>query len=244
MVTVASSVLDGCSAITSRSASRALAWASCRQRSTDTRRGLVDHPGERRLAGAEPDRRGGLDLIVDIVALRRCVHDPRDAEIEPRAGPHVDHDRHRRPQVDVERQVGNLLPGGADADDRAVVARGIERGEQAPVVAARLRDAGRRRRRRGSPGRSRARRHCESAARPRCPSRRHSSSPCRAAGRSPRRRPPPPRAPPRGGSRRARTRKPAPPRGQRKPAAAPQGSSASARSPCAVCLSFCRWCFD
>ena len=103
-------------------------------------RGLVDHSGECRLAGAKSDRGGGLHLVVGIVVFRWRVHDPRDAEIESRPGPDVDHDRNRRPEVDVERQVGNLLPGGADAYDRAVVAGGIEGGEQSPVVAARLRD--------------------------------------------------------------------------------------------------------
>ena len=104
------------------------------------RRGLVDEPRPRGLPGAVAGRRRRLDVVALEGRGRSRVDDRRAPEPEARADGDVDDHRHRRLELGGEVGVGDLGAGGADADRRPVVALGVERRQEAPVVAARLRD--------------------------------------------------------------------------------------------------------
>ena len=118
------------------------------------RRGLVDDAGARRLAGLEADRRRacrrrrardrGRRRVDDLGARRTgsCGPAATSITIGTFGG-------NSTPSVDV----GDLLAGGADADLRPVVAGGVERRQQPPVVAARLGEQPARCRRPASRGR-------------------------------------------------------------------------------------------
>ena len=133
-----SSLLVAWSAMTSRSASRALARASWRQRSTDSAEAWLITPESAGWPGRKP-----IEAGVSTSSRRSSVGGGAlTMRVTPKLkrGPawtSITTGTCRR-KLDGQRQVGDLLPGGADADHRAVVAGGVERGEQAAVVAARL----------------------------------------------------------------------------------------------------------
>ena len=101
-------------------------------------RGALDHPGACGRAAFEADRfDGGHDVEFRRIGRAwRCIFDigPPEAEFLSRIDP--DHHIHRGRQIGRERQVRNLRAVGGDADRRPVIARPIERRENAPVIAA------------------------------------------------------------------------------------------------------------
>ena len=110
--------------------------------------GAPDHGGLGHEAGAEPGDLRLFDLIARLGSERRPVGDLDRTEAEQRAGIDFQHHRYGIGQIGIGRQVRRLLAADEDADRPAIVTLVVERGENPPIVAARLgqepRRAGRR----------------------------------------------------------------------------------------------------